>query len=537
MSFEISCSQLIAHCSKLFPKETPTVVKKQPTKTPPHPNVLLIDLAAIDPHPENARKDFDQAELQQLAHSMDAHGLVQPIVVREWGKKGRYQLVAGERRYRAAKLAKWKAIPASVRKIGDEEAVALMLAENLERKDLNAIERAAGLKQLTIGDAGLTHKEAAERFGRSVAWVSNSMRLLELPGPWKKRVVSGEIPETFARLLLPYKDCGPLVDVLDKEVLAKAGEMSRDEFEDRIAWRTDENSRVMKTKGALHEKYWLRKFDVDDATREKLGVIEVPGRKGEMEERATNVKLWDKLQAAAEKAGEKKKAAGGKTAAKKKKLTPAQAQAKADEQARQLAERIRRWKLMFLRSAAAERIAGGSNRGYGTAVEPATLLLVMDVGIGGGGLRYRDHLDEAMREVGVRGGRYAGVSTKLLTLVASRIQSVAVDVCVRMLEDESIEWRGDLVERLAEILSLSVDDLWHEARKSPEGRRRLGTFFELHTKDALVDLVAEWKVGTRLAVQSAKSKADYVRGLLALMPGMMLAAPKSLKERKKRKKK
>ena len=508
------------------------MAKKQPTKTPPHPNVRLIDVAAIEPHPRNARKDFDQAELRQLAHSMDAHGLVQPIVVREHGGKGRYQLVAGERRYRAAKLAKWKAIAASVRKIGDEEAVALMLVENLERKDLNAIERAAGLKQLTIGDAGLTHKEAAERFGRSVAWVSNSMRLLELPGPWKKRVVSGEIPETFARLLLPYKDCGPLVDVLDKEVLAKAGEMSRDEFEDRIAWRTDENSRVMKTKGALHEKYWLRKFDVDDATREKLGVIEVPGRKGEMEERATNVKLWDKLQAAAEKAGEKKKAAGGKTAAKKKKLTPAQAQAKADEQARQLAERIRRWKLMFLRSAAAERIANMATDGDDWAAH----LLLLDSACGGAS-KYREHLEAALREVGVKVERtwFKRASMMLLKLDADKIVGVGVDVCVRMLDDEAYEPGEALVLRLAEILSLSVDELWHEARKSPEGRRRLGTFFELHTKDGLAGLVAEWKLGGLFP--GAKSKGDFVSGLVAQLKGQMLELPKSLKERKKRKKK
>ncbi len=510
------------------------MVKKQATKTPPHPNVRLIDLAAIDPHPDNARKDFDRAELRQLADSMDAHGLVQPILVRERGEKGRYQLVAGERRVRAAKLAKWQAIAASVQEISDAAAVELMVVENLERKDLNAIERANQLKQLTRGagegGAGLTHKEVAEKFGRSPAWASNSMRLLDLPEPWKKRVVSREIPETFARLLLPYKDCGPLVGVLDKEVLAKAGGMSRDEFEDQIEWKTGSNSRQMKTKGKTYEKF--RKFDVDDATLANLGVVEIPGRNGEMEERATNVKLWDKLQAAAVKAGEKKKAAGGKKAAKKKKLSPAQEKAKAEEQARQLAERIGRWKLMFLRSAAAERIASGSNQGYGAGVGPATIVLLLEFAAGGNASRYRTHLEAALREVGIRGGRYEGVSSMLLKLGVAETAGVAVDVCVRILEEEILELPGDLVERLAEILSLSVDDLWHAARKSNEGRRRLETFFELHTKDALAGLVAEWKLGGLF--KDAKSKADFVSGLVAQLKGQVLELPKSLKKRKKK---
>jgi ParB family chromosome partitioning protein len=154
------------------------------------------------------RLDIRQDSLQELADSIRAQGVVQPIVARPVGKKGdsqRYEIVAGERRWRAAQMAGLETIPAVVRNVPDEAAIAMALIENIQREDLNPLEEARALDRL-IREFDLTHGEAAEAVGRSRASVSNLLRLLDLSDKVKPMLESRQIEMGHARALLSISD-------------------------------------------------------------------------------------------------------------------------------------------------------------------------------------------------------------------------------------------------------------------------------------------------------------------------------------------
>jgi len=151
------------------------------------------------------RREFDPTALQELAHSIRSQGVVQPIVVRPLPGGERFEIIAGERRWRAAQLAELVAIPALVRDIPDEAAIAVALIENIQREDLNPLEEATALKRLT-GEFGMTHQAVAEAVGRSRVSVSNLLRLLELATPVKELVAEGTLEMGHARALLALDD-------------------------------------------------------------------------------------------------------------------------------------------------------------------------------------------------------------------------------------------------------------------------------------------------------------------------------------------
>jgi ParB family chromosome partitioning protein len=145
--------------------------------------------------------------LQELADSISAQGVVQPIVVRplEGGSPERYEIIAGERRWRAAQLAGLEEIPAVIRDVPDEAAVAMALIENIQREDLNPLEEARALERL-VDEFGMTHQQAAEAVGRSRAAVSNLLRLLDLSDTVKKMVETRDLEMGHARALLGIQD-------------------------------------------------------------------------------------------------------------------------------------------------------------------------------------------------------------------------------------------------------------------------------------------------------------------------------------------
>ena len=168
------------------------------------------------------RVDMRQESLQELADSIRAQGLVQPIIVRpldaaEGGAETRYEIVAGERRWRAAQLAGLDAIPALVRDMSNREAVAVGLIENMQREDLNPLEEAGALRRL-VNEFDMTHAEAAGAVGRSRATVTNLMRLLELPDEVKELVEARSLNMGHARALLALADPEALVDVARRAV-------------------------------------------------------------------------------------------------------------------------------------------------------------------------------------------------------------------------------------------------------------------------------------------------------------------------------
>ncbi|HEX6258105.1 MAG TPA: ParB/RepB/Spo0J family partition protein, partial [Candidatus Saccharimonadales bacterium] len=159
-----------------------------------------LKLEEITPDPEQPRRHFDELALEELAASVKEHGLVQPIVV--IAKDGGYQVVAGERRWRAAKLAGLDKIPALVRTLSNQHKLELSLIENLQRRDLNPLETATAYLKLRE-QFNLTQEQIGERIGgKSVSAISNAIRLLQLPDDAKQALVTGTITEGHARQIL-----------------------------------------------------------------------------------------------------------------------------------------------------------------------------------------------------------------------------------------------------------------------------------------------------------------------------------------------
>lgn len=150
------------------------------------------------------RRDFDQASLQELADSIKAQGVVQPIVVRPIDGD-RYEIIAGERRWRASQLAGKQEIPVVIRVVNDQSAMAMALIENIQREDLNAVEEASALHRL-LNEFGLTHQQVAEAVGKSRATVTNLLRLLELNDDVKEMIEGRRLEMGHARALLGLKD-------------------------------------------------------------------------------------------------------------------------------------------------------------------------------------------------------------------------------------------------------------------------------------------------------------------------------------------
>ncbi len=167
-------------------------------------SAVKLKLLDIEPNRNQPRKLFDEKALAELAESIAQHGVLQPLLVRPIPDGG-YQLIAGERRWRAARLAGLSEVPVVVREMSDDEAMALSLIENLQREDLNPIEEAQGLQTL-MDKTGLSQEETAERVGKSRPAVANAVRLLKLPGEIIDFVLNGKISAGHARALLAFKD-------------------------------------------------------------------------------------------------------------------------------------------------------------------------------------------------------------------------------------------------------------------------------------------------------------------------------------------
>lgn len=166
--------------------------------------VVAVPLEAIEPNPQQPRQRFDAGGLEELAASIRVHGVLQPVIVRPAGL-GRFQLVTGERRLRAAGLAGKRQIPAIVREFSDAEMGEIALVENLQREQLNAVEEAEAMQHL-MAAYGLTQEEMAARLGKSRPAVSNALRLLQAAAPVREAVVSGGLSAGHARALLGVAD-------------------------------------------------------------------------------------------------------------------------------------------------------------------------------------------------------------------------------------------------------------------------------------------------------------------------------------------
>ncbi|MDP3675172.1 MAG: ParB/RepB/Spo0J family partition protein [Novosphingobium sp.] len=185
--------------------------------------LALIATAEIEPHPDQPRRHFDEAALDELAASIAQRGVIQPVIVRPLGP-GRYQLVAGERRWRAAQRARLHEIPALVRRLDDAEVGALALIENLQREDLNPIEEAAAYQRLNEND-GLSQADIARMVDKSRSHVANLMRLLVLPAEVQAMLQDGLLQMGHARALISVPDSAALAhDVVSRGLSVRATE-------------------------------------------------------------------------------------------------------------------------------------------------------------------------------------------------------------------------------------------------------------------------------------------------------------------------
>ncbi|MFE9245814.1 ParB/RepB/Spo0J family partition protein [Nocardiopsis sp. NPDC006938] len=178
-----------------------------PTEMPDGTYLEEVELASITPNPRQPRTYFDDEALDELRDSIIEVGLLQPVVVRrvEGGDEPRYELIMGERRFRASKLAELERIPAIVRQTDDDELLREALLENLHRQQLNPLEEAAAYQQM-LDDFGTTQGELAQQVGKSRSHISNTLRLLNLPGKVQTRVAAGVLSAGHARALLAIED-------------------------------------------------------------------------------------------------------------------------------------------------------------------------------------------------------------------------------------------------------------------------------------------------------------------------------------------
>lgn len=225
---------------------------------------MMMRISNIEPNKDQPRKQFDEDALVELADSIRQHGVIQPLLVRPL-ENGMYQLVAGERRWRASRMAGLLEVPVVIKDLSDTEAMEIALIENLQRRDLNAIEEALGYEQL-LSQYGMTQEKVAERVGKSRPAVANSLRLLNLPQPVIELVKTGEVSAGHARALLKLES--------DDEILEIARKIQKGKYSVRdIEKITSKKKEEAKVEKAEAENVWANNYfkELEIAMASELG--------------------------------------------------------------------------------------------------------------------------------------------------------------------------------------------------------------------------------------------------------------------------
>lgn len=168
-----------------------------------HEGILFLDINDIKPNSSQPRKNFPEDKIEELAKSIEIHGIIQPIMVRPSGEG--YEIVAGERRWRAARKASLKQVPCIIRELSEEQNMLVAIIENMQREDLNPMEEADALNQM-ITRFGLTQEEVSKSVGKSRPYITNSLRLLKLPAMIRDMVIQGELTSGHARAIAGVKE-------------------------------------------------------------------------------------------------------------------------------------------------------------------------------------------------------------------------------------------------------------------------------------------------------------------------------------------
>ena len=227
--------------------------------------VLYIDINDIIPNSAQPRKNFDEGKLNELAESIKTNGVISPLIVRE-GKNG-YELVAGERRWRASRIAKLKKVPCIVRDFDDQQNAIVAIIENMQREDLDPIEEALGLKSMTE-KYGFTQEQVSASLGKSRTYIANSIRLLKLPEEIQQYVSSGQMSAAHGRTIINIPDKTRQKEIADKiirnDLSVRATERLAEKIKDEL--RPDRKRR----KPAAEAKTQAKSAETEAVERELM---------------------------------------------------------------------------------------------------------------------------------------------------------------------------------------------------------------------------------------------------------------------------
>ncbi len=243
-------------------------------------NATMLNINEIEPNRNQPRKVFNETGLEELAKSIEQNGIIQPILVRPMSD-GSYQLIAGERRWRAARMVGLHEVPVTIREMSDEEASVFSLIENLQREDLSPVEEAEGLKSL-IETYGFTQEEAADKVGKSRTAVTNTLRLLKLPSPVLNLLADGKISAGHARALLGLDDGKEMLRIAEAAI---AQELSVRQVEKMVKYASQGEKPTVKKRDKKRDKYY---DEVEIALTNMLGrkvkvYLSPSGNKGTLE--------------------------------------------------------------------------------------------------------------------------------------------------------------------------------------------------------------------------------------------------------------
>lgn len=239
-----------------------------------------LNINEIEPNRSQPRKIFSEKGLEELAKSIEQNGIIQPILVRPM-TDGSYQLIAGERRWRAARMVGLTEVPVTIREMTDEEATIFALIENLQREDLNPVEEAEGLKSL-IETYGFTQEEAADKVGKSRTAVTNTLRLLKLPSPVLNMLSNGKLSAGHARALLGLDDEKEMLRIAETTI---AQDLSVRQVEKMVKYANQGEKPKPKKRDKKRDKYY---DEVEIALTNTLGrkvkvYLSPSGHKGTLE--------------------------------------------------------------------------------------------------------------------------------------------------------------------------------------------------------------------------------------------------------------
>ncbi len=490
----------------------------------------------IDRSPYQPRQAFPEEEIERLAASIAQTGLVHPIAVRRSpGSRGRYELVDGERRLRACRKLGLKQVRVEVGEYSDAEVMAIVVATAIQRQALNPIEEALAFQRAIDSGAAAGPTELARQLGLSQGHISNRIRLLELPAEWQARIISGEIPPTHGRCLLKYSGYPAILARVADEIACDYSEISGchstvETFAESLESIAQDCSKPMEGTYYENRRGKVPVFAPTDEQAAQLGIIEIQTRWGKgPERRATNEKLWEKLQqeflaARDKRAEEKADQAAVKTAAKKSEPTPAQKKAaaaelkrKAAERQKQFAKRLWEWYLDWLRYLIATRLRQSATvhellviAVYFRCVHITTSFSPL------AGLEAACQAEAPDVKVKGKAGWY-GTHVDAMDTLPQLGEMDIEPVLGRTMAEWFFESSGDGpvhiayaedLPKIAEFLKINPGTCWFTANQAGPLTEQ---YWNLHTKDQLLELCEELGVG----IEPAAKKTDLVDALMA----------------------